>query len=172
MADERQGFPPDGEAPPGGRRLPPPAFTPGQYAQTRADHRSPTTGPGEAEGEVPDDAFISPDEPILRTDYHIADDAFTAPEAPFPDDEDVDPEDVLVTGIGNDPHLGHEDLTLSPSVDPVVMDLALRVGRLAEGLRTKGQAALKTTPDMNRFEATLRAYCVGYLAGQRDAGNS
>jgi hypothetical protein len=171
MADERQGFPQDEEASRGGKRLPPPAFPPGQRAQARANHRAPRTGADEAEGEVPEDAFISPDEPIFRTGTRIADDAIIAPDPPFPDAEDIDPDDVLVTGMGDDPHLGRQDLSLSQSVDPAVMDLALRVGRLAEGLRTRGQAALKTTPDMNRFETTLRAYCVGYLAGQGDQGN-
>jgi hypothetical protein len=148
--------------------LPPPAFPPGLTTPSRANHRSPPPGPGDGEGDVPAEAFILPEEPI--TDSRIGEDTFTEMEMPFSDDEEVDPDEVLVTGIGDDPHLGGEELTLSPSVDPVVADLALRVGRLAEALRTKGQAALKTTPDMNRFEMTLRAYCVGYLAGQRDAG--
>jgi hypothetical protein len=124
------------------------------------------------EGEVPEDAFISPDEPIVRTGSRFAADAFISPDAPLPPRRDPDaPDDEgVVTGIGDDPHLGHEDLVLSRGGDPTVADLAIRVGRLADGLRDKGEAALRTTPDMSKFEATLRAYCVGYLAAQRDAG--
>jgi hypothetical protein len=172
MADERK----DGQAPKGrggdaAGRLPPPAFPPGQRAQPRANHRPPAPRPDEPEGDVPDDAFISPDEPIVRTGSRIADGAFIAPDAPLPRRGIAErAEEGVVTGIGDDPHLGHEALETSQSGDPIVSDLALRVGRLAAGLRAKGEAALKTTPDMNKFETTLRAYCVGYLAAQRDSG--
>lgn len=53
--------------------------------------------------------------------------------------------------------------------DPSVADLVLRIGRLADALRDRGEAALETTPDMSRFEATLRSYCVGYLTGRRES---
>jgi len=51
--------------------------------------------------------------------------------------------------------------------DPYVMDLVQKVGKLAEALRTRGEAGLRTAPEMDRFESTLRGYCVGYLAGRR-----
>ena len=104
MADERQGYPRDGESPRRGTRLPPPAFPPGHDTLARANHRSPTPGPSAANGGVPDEAFIMPDEPIGHSS--IDDDAFTEMELPFSDDENVDPDEVLVTGIGDDPHLG------------------------------------------------------------------
>ena len=62
----------------------------------------------------------------------------------------------------------HGDRPASLYGDPVVADLAARVGRLANGLRDKGEAALRATSDMSTFEATLRAYCAGYLAAKRD----
>jgi len=48
-----------------------------------------------------------------------------------------------------------------------VIELIGAVGRLAEALKRKGEAGLKAQPHMSRFEATLRAYCLGYLAGRR-----
>jgi hypothetical protein len=38
---------------------------------------------------------------------------------------------------------------------------------LAESLNRKGEAGLRANLEMSRFEATLRSYCVGYLAGRR-----
>jgi hypothetical protein len=173
MADDRQGSPQDGQAPKaGGNRLPPPAFPPGQRIQPRANHRPAAPSPDEPAGEVPDDAFISPDEPITRTGSRIADGAFIPPDAPLPRRGIVSrAEEGVVTGMDDDAHLGREELARSQGGDPIVADLALRVGRLADGLRAKGEAALKTTSDMSKFETTLRAYCVGYLAAQRDSGS-
>jgi hypothetical protein len=54
--------------------------------------------------------------------------------------------------------------------DPAVADLVRRVTALADSLREKGEAGLRSTPEMTRFETTLRAYCVGYLAGLRRGG--
>jgi len=51
--------------------------------------------------------------------------------------------------------------------DGAVAELARVVGLLAEGLRARGEPALEATPDMSHLEATLRAFCVGYLAGAR-----
>ena len=122
---------------------------------------------------MPAEVFISPDEPIVRSSSRIAPGAFISPDEPMPQrgqssDNAMDDEEGVVTGIGDDPHLELEDLTVTLHSDPAVADLVVKVGRLAEALRDRGEAGLRTTPDMNRFEATLRAYCVGYLAGQRE----
>ena len=198
MSDDRKGKFKDGR--PRGRgaqkggdelnRLPPPAFPPHQHIQPRRNHRR-SAEDTETGGGVPDDAFISPDEPIVRSGLRIAKDAFISPDDPIvrsslrfaqealisPDEplpprdaEHVDTDEVVVTGIGDDPHLGPEELGPARHEDPIVADLALRVGRLADGLRDRGEATLRTTADMNSFETTLRAYCVGYLAAQRHRG--
>jgi hypothetical protein len=147
-------------------RLPPPAFPPGQRMPARVRPRADAR---RAEGEgVPDEAFISPDEPIVRSGSRIAAGAFISPDEPLPSRDHVDPDQVMVTGIDDDPHLGHESVPASQRTDPQVADLALRVRRLADALEYRGEAGLRTTSDMNRFEATLRAYCVGYLAAQRE----
>jgi len=183
VPDDRQGSPQDGQNPSSrpfqgangaGRNprahdpMPPPAFPPGQLGPLRPRFRG-RSGAGDG---VPDDAFISPDEPIERSGSRIAPGAFISPDAPLPtrgeEDEDIEPGQGIVTGMGDDPHLGAEDLAIVRQSDPVIADLALRIRRLADALLDKGEAGLRTTPEMSRFEATLRAYCVGYLAGQRE----
>lgn len=178
MYDDRQGKPRDDQRqdrPATGRgdelgRLPPPAFPPGARGKmVRKNHRPAADQRDEAADVFPDDAFISPDEPIVR-DSRFDSDAFISPDEPIPtrSAEEIDPDEVVVTGIGDDPHLEKEELPKSAHGDPALADLIQRVGHLADGLRGKGEAALRTTADMSRFEATLRAYCVGYLAAQRD----
>ena len=152
--------------------LPPPAFPPGMVGRPsrmrRAVEARRSEG-GDAEGGVPDDAFISPDEPIERTGSRIAPGAFISPDEPLPPRDHIDPDEVVVTGIGDDSHLDAASLAASRHGDPHVAELVERVGRLAQALHDRGEAGLRTTPDMSKFEATLRAYCVGYLAAQRDA---
>jgi hypothetical protein len=125
----------------------------------------------EASGTGIEDAFISPDDPIPERREDMSD-AFISPDDPIPqrapvqtvtaDEED---EEVTVTGIGDDAHLDPDELQASG--DPHVMELTERVAKLAQALKQKGEAGLRATPEMDRFEATLRAYCVGYLAGRR-----
>jgi hypothetical protein len=132
--------------PPGSRRL-----------QVRAEPRHPE--PDGDEG-VPDDAFIMPDEPIRRSEPAAAE-AWSAPPEPE--------EPVTVTGIGERPPLARGDLAPAASTegDPHVAEVMRVVKRLADALAAHGEAALRTTPDMTPFEATLRAYCVGFLAAER-----
>jgi hypothetical protein len=143
--DHRDG-PSDPSSPPSrdgtrGPTLPPPAFPPGSRRTDARRH---------LQHDELRDAFISPDEPFERASHGD-------------DDEDFDPDDVVVTGIGDDPHL--DPLELSPGGDPYVRELADMVGKLAEALRRRGEAGLQTLPGMSTFEGTLRAYCVGYLRG-------
>jgi len=179
--NERQTPPPrpyDGNGALGDRpeldRLPPPAFPPGERgAKYRRILRTPLGEPpgpaqqaGSEAGEagVPDEAFISPEEPIVREGSRTAPDAFISPDEPIPD---PGPGEGVVTGIGNDPHLDEEDPTSPRYTDSDVAGLVLQVGRLADTLRDRGEVGLRTTADMSRFETTLRAYCVGYLVAQR-----
>ena len=188
MADESETNTNENQAPPplpqGGNgalgdrpeldRLPPPAFPPDERgAKYSRSLRTPLVEPGPAQragseaGEpgVPDEAFISPDEPIVREGSRIAPDAFIFPGEPVPD---PGPGEGVVTGIGNDSHLDEEDSSPPRYTDPHVAGLVLQVGRLADALRDHGEGGLRTTSDMSRFEATLRAYCVGYLVAQRE----
>ena len=123
----------------------------------------------DAEG-FSDDVFIDPDAPIVRTE---------PPHKPDDFEEVVRggsggaalAEMGVVTGIGDYSHLAEaESLDLEPQAyeDEAVADLVRVVGRLADALRARGEAGLRASPDMTRFEATLRAYCVGYLARRRE----
>lgn len=213
----------DGDRAPGLDRLPPPAFPPGDRrsdAHRRAVAHSVRfmaagkggagTESGSPAGEsVPEDAFIDPDEPVVRAGTRIAEDAFIDPDEPIvrkappskPEDfeevlsrvsraateeegeteeedtlpafesEDEDEMEVVVTGIGDNAHLeDEEELDAAETYgDPHVAALVEKVGKLADALRSKGEAGLRTTSEMGRFEATLRGYCVGYLAGKREA---
>ncbi len=63
-------------------RLPPPAFPPGNrriITPPRSQRREPTS----ADAAFPEDAFISPDEPIRRIGSDLPDDAFIPPDAPI-----------------------------------------------------------------------------------------
>jgi hypothetical protein len=118
-------------------------------------------------------AFISPDDPI--PDRTRADDAYISPDEPIPHraprsgpvamDDDEDFGEGVVTGIGDDAHMDPDELALG--FDPHVLEVVDKVVKLAEALKQKGEAGLRSTPGMSRFEATLRSYCVGYLAGRR-----
>src|SRR5690606_4515548 len=126
-----------------GPRLPPPAFPPGFAPAQRADpdHEA-------------DLALIEPDEP-LPTRY--------PPVGAL--DERGYAEEGIATGIGDDAHL--DPSTWAVESDPFLGELTAAVSKLAEALKRKGEAGLHAAPSMSRFEATLRAYCVGYLAGRR-----
>lgn len=175
-------------------RLPPPAFPRGgERTRRRANPeiREGTLLAEDAGDGALGEALISPDEPLVRSGRTIAEDAFISPDDPIvrtapprkPEDyeevmtrrreamekgieADEAEADVRITGVGDrtDPEL---DPTLERFGDPAVADLVARVGALADSLRERGEAGLRSTPDMTRFEATLRAYCVGYLAGLR-----
>lgn len=170
----------------GGRALPPPAFPPGARRTVPAAPRARNSEevPGartlpdeplpERDGDVPADAFISPDDPIASRGWKGDSGAFISPDEPIRPrpprsgplvHETVDLEEGVVTGMGDDAHLDPEELAMG--FDPHVLEVVDMVGKLAEALKRKGEAGLRTTPDMSRFEATLRSYCVGYLAGRR-----
>lgn len=163
-------------------RLPPPAFPPGNRKHLHTNSVTPApppmlaSEPGEASFIFPDDpipprkdpvggAFISPDDPMPERRRDAVFDAFISPDDPLPTREEGDEEDGVVTGMGSDPHMDPEELVSGG--DPHVIELIGAVGRLAEALKRRGEAGLRTSTQMTRFEATLRSYCVGYLAGRR-----
>lgn len=171
----------------GARSLPPPAFPPGarRVSVPRPEASSdnlagalilPDDPIPERDGAVPAEAFISPDEPIVRKPAGAPDDAFISPDEPIRQRaprsparavEPIDLDEVVVTGIGDDAHLEPDEL--AAGFDPHVLEVVDEVTKLAEALRRKGEAGLRTTPGTTRFGATLRSYCVGYLAGRRAA---
>jgi hypothetical protein len=155
-------------------RLPPPAFPPGSRKHVQRD--APSTNSASPAEESDEQAFISPDEPLPeRTD--AVQQAFISPDDPIPErkielaeafrpEEPQDPnEEGQVVGMDLDAHLEPEEIVSGG--DPHVMEVIDVVGRLSDGLRRRGEAGLRSSPEMSRFEATLRSYCVGYLAGRR-----
>ena len=133
-----------------GSRLPPPAFPPGSRRHL-SNSKSRRVAPADLGG-----ALISPNDPIPSRDI------VTAEPGGMPQ---FATESGVVTGMDMDDHMDADEL--ASGGDPYVMDLVQKVGKLAEALRVKGEAGLRSSPDMDKFEATLRGYCVGYLAGRR-----
>jgi hypothetical protein len=168
-------------------RLPPPAFPPGMRKLVHRNNSAaskPRPAPGVGNGAfiLPDDplprrgdeiegAFISPDDPMPQRRPDSFQGALISPEEPMPARGDVGTsEEGVVMGMGSDAHMEREELVTGG--DPHVMEVVEAVRKLAEGLKRKGEAGLRTSPTMSRFEATLRAYCVGYLAGRRAEGET
>ena len=155
-------------------RLPPPAFPPGMRRRVHTNSRD-TEGAHDAGGPegtliAPDDpmperhdtmggALISPDEPIPERKIELLE-AFQQPQ------DGIDPdEEGQVVGMDLDPHL--EPGEIISGGDPYVMEVMESVGKLAYALKHRGEAGLHVAPEMSRLDATLRSYCVGYLAGRR-----
>jgi hypothetical protein len=113
----------------------------------------------------PEDAIHGPDDPVVRLEAPTVPPDFEAVMGGVGNLERTMGE-VAVTGMGNDSHLS-PDPELEPQPDPYVAELSAALERLRRGLASRGEAALKVSPEMSRFDATLRAYCVGYLAGRR-----
>jgi hypothetical protein len=144
------------------RRLPPPAFPPGsrKYVHTKA-HQRPFTKvdvPRSASG-----AFISPDEPLPPRRGTLGAAFVASPEQLRARGDGV--EEGVVTGMGDDPHLDRKRLVSAG--DPHLMEVIGAVDRLAEALKRKGRAGLNAPLHASAFEATLRAYCLGYLKGRK-----
>ena len=176
-------------------RLPPPAFPPGSRKHLSNNNSVPVESAGLGDAFISrdepmperdrsvEDAIISPDDPMTERKEIIelkvsSDDvggAFISPDDPMPPRDTIiartgelpqfGTEGVVVTGMGMDDDMEAEEL--ASAGDPYVVDMVQKVGKLAEAIRAKGEAGLRSTPEMDRFEATLRGYCVGYLAGRR-----
>jgi hypothetical protein len=93
-----------------------------------------------------------------------------APAGLEPERRDSASDDPVVTGIGERTHSWEaalDQLSIAAG-DRHVAELARMVRKLADGLSNRGEVALKATPDLTPFEATLRAYCVGFLSRARE----
>lgn len=160
-------------------RLPPPAFPPGARKQVHRNSRGADPAPPV---EAPEDAYISPDEPMPARSRAPTPEAgamggaFISPDEPIPErrielaeafqTETIEQgEEGQVVGMDLNPHLEPEEI--SSGGDPHVLEVMQAVGKLSESLKRRGEAGLRSAPQMTRFEATLRSYCVGYLAGRR-----
>jgi len=158
-------------------RLPPPAFPPGSRRRTFRNPR--TLDLVKPAVESVEDAMIDPSDPLPERSDPVFD-ALISPDEPLPERklelteafldahaaaQPAEGEEGVVVGMDLDPHLEPDELISGG--DPHVIELMTAVAKLAESVRRRGEAGLRATPEMSRFEATLRAYCVGYLAGRR-----
>lgn len=105
-----------------------------------------------------EDASISPDDPMPERKIDLV--AGLLSEAPLDDTEQGE-----VVGMSLNAHIDQEEVVAGG--DSHVVELMEAVSKLAESLNRKGEAGLRANLEMSRFEATLRSYCVGYLAGRR-----
>lgn len=154
-------------------RLPPPAFPPG----TRRRSYGSSSGDFDASGEADPVAYISPDDPIPGRTEAISG-AFISPDEPIPERKTqlleefqsvtngIEPDEVgEVVGMGL--ATGIEPDEVISGGDPHLMELIRAISTLNDALHRKGEGGLRSHSEMSRFEATLRSYCVGYLAGRR-----
>ncbi len=154
-------------------RLPPPAFPPGMRRHVQRNSAGSADGVSETGGA---DAFISPDDPMPDRGDPMGS-AFISPDEPIPERKielveafmtgvKVEPdEEGQVVGMDLDPHLDPGEIVSGG--DPHVIEVLDAVSKLAELVQRRGEAGLRSSSGMSRFEATLRSYCVGYLAGRR-----
>lgn len=153
--------------------LPPPAFPPGtrRHAAVRAWARERHTD--DASGEVErgefEEAFISPDEPIVRRKHPaFPDEAFISPDEPIIRNErvEVDPEEAVVTGMGGGGTVYPQSSIVQAGKD--VEKLADVLETLVRDLRDEGTRSLRVEEDTPRFQAMLRSMLAGYLAGKAE----
>jgi hypothetical protein len=108
-------------------------------------------------------AFISPDDPMPERKLDMLPEFADYVASPPGDLEDEGEGEAV--GMDLDAHAFPSEVMMA--WDPHVAELVDALVRLGEALRRSGEAGLRTSPEMSRFDATLRAYCVGYLAGRR-----
>jgi len=154
-------------------RLPPPAFPPGTRRRSYGSSNSDSGASGGPDGGVyisPDDpipvrtetmsgAFIQPDEPIPERKIELMDEFQSVTDGIEPDEEGE------VVGMDLDSNIEPDEMMSGG--DPHVIELIGAISTLNDALHRKGEGGLRSHSEMSRFEATLRSYCVGYLAGRR-----
>jgi len=156
-------------------RLPPPAFPPGSRRRSYGS----SSGDSDASSAAGTGAYISPDDPIpVRTATMSG--AYISPDDPIPERQielmeefqsvsDGIESDEEGEVVGMDLASGIEPDEVISGGDPHVMELMGAIATLNDALQRRGEGGLRSHSEMSRFEATLRSYCVGYLAGRRAA---
>jgi hypothetical protein len=109
--------------------------------------------------EIPDDAFISPDEPIVRKERPpVPDEAFISPDEPIV--RKAPTAGVVVGMDGSTQHLKKlSGIHLEPDQVAQILE------ETAHHIREEGvMAGLKAMPDSPQFEVLLKAYLAGYFS--------
>lgn len=168
--------------------LPPPFFPPGARRSRGAAALQVTRTPRppaeqlspEEETAIPEDAFISPDEPLRK----FREDAFIYPDEPIRRErprEQPGEEDVVVGWIGDEEYFNAKERgakAAAPrpvpgwsSLDPEsARRTAERLEALAESLRAMGGAALEIPPAADPLDVALRSFLAGYLLSRPSTG--
>lgn len=109
---------------------------------------------------VPEDAFISPDDPIVRRKVEaVPDDAFISPDEPIVRST----EPMIGTVVGMDGTAIHSASRSSIHLDQE--QVAQILDETSRSIREEGvRAGLQATPDAPRFEVMLKAYLAGYFS--------
>ena len=106
------------------------------------------------DADIPEEAFISPDEPIVRDNFR---DALISP------DEPIKPSDADGVVVGMDGSSEHEAGRFSGvHLEPEQMAAVLE--DVAAGLKEHGTSGLRPTPGTPHFESVLKAYIAGYYS--------
>ena len=111
---------------------------------------------------IPNEAFFSPDDPIVRSEGEIPDDAIFSPDDPL---ARSDGGEGVVTGMagargqtqGKERGLAWE-----------IQNTAKLMGTLSRELREQGMEALKVRPGSEPMDAMLRSFVAGFLVGRMD----
>lgn len=113
----------------------------------------------DGDSQIEEDAFIAPDEPIVRG--KVPEDAFISPDEPIVRDG-TSPQGVAVGMSGQKPALTDAAGVL---LDPTYVAFTLE--SVAKVVREEGFAAgLEVGPATSHFEAVLKAYLKGYFSAQ------
>lgn len=111
--------------------------------------------------DIPDEAFISPDEPIKRAAAPgIPPGAFISPDDPIV--RSSDSPGIVVGMDGRVHHLADLD---DPHLEPE--QVANILEHTAAGLRENGMSGLRVGPDAPHFEAVLKSYLAGYFGSRK-----
>ncbi len=116
----------------------------------------------EGDSRIPEDAFFSPDDPIVLNEGEIPEDAIFSPDDPLTRSDDGE---GIVTGIGG---ITEKDTSEGRGLAWEIRHTADILDRLSRELHENGLAALRVHPETEPMDAMLRSFVAGYLVGQMD----
>jgi len=113
-----------------------------------------------ADSAFPDEALISPDDPISPVEGDIPEDAIFPPDGPIARKE---PSEGIATGMS-----GADDPTLRVTSGVIweIRHTADLLRNLERTLRERGVEALQIHPDVEPMDAMLRSFIAGFLVGR------
>ena len=104
------------------------------------------------DSDIPEEAFISPDESLVRDSFR---DALISPDEPIEQDEGG-------VVVGMDGSAQHEAVGFGVHLEPEQVASVLE--DVAAGLREHGTSGLRHKPGTPHFETVIKAYIAGYFS--------